>query len=41
VRFLVAYEPGAWRELFAAVARDHAARGPWHRLAWRVSRLFR
>ena len=37
VRFLAAYEPGARRELFAAVARHHAARAPWHRAAWRLT----
>ena len=36
VRFLTAYEPGARRELFAAVARHHAARAPWHRAGWRI-----
>jgi 3-deoxy-D-manno-octulosonic acid kinase len=35
-RFLAAYEPGARRELFVAVARLHSARAPWHRLAWRL-----
>lgn len=37
LRFLAAYEPGARRELFAAVARRHAARAPWHRLGWRFA----
>jgi hypothetical protein len=37
LRFLAAYEPGARRELFVAVARRHSARAPWHRLTWRFA----
>lgn len=36
LRFLAAYESGARRELFLAVARRHASRAPWHRVAWRL-----
>ena len=34
LRFLVAYERGARRELFAAVARRRRRTAAWHRLAW-------
>lgn len=35
LRFLAAYEEGARRELFTAVARRHRRTAAWHRLGWR------
>lgn len=40
-RFLSAYaSPGGWRDDWRAVADLHARRAKWHRLGWRIERLF-